>query len=150
MNPYWGKNLGGFLSLFFERLYAFCTGSLPLSDLASDEIQIAVLFCIAISATLVGGFLLLQKMAMQANSLSHTILLGIILSSLFFALPGCSICPRSSSLLSSLQGSHFCSQKDFITCSGFRERRASESSSAPSCPRSGLGYRLYSQCSPRS
>lgn len=100
LNPYWGKNLIGFFTLFFQRLFELCTGALPFSSLASDEIQIAVLFCIALSATLVGGFLLLQKMAMQANSLSHTILLGIILSSLIFRSAG--ILDLSSLLVASL------------------------------------------------
>lgn len=47
---------------------------------ATDEVQIAVLGCIAISCGILGPFLVLKKMAMFANSLSHTILLGIVLS----------------------------------------------------------------------
>lgn len=46
-------------------------------NLAPDEIQIAVLCAVAISCGLIGPFLVLKRMAMFANSLSHTILLGI-------------------------------------------------------------------------
>ena len=46
--------------------------------LASDETQILVLMGVAASSALVGSFLILRKMAMLANSLSHTILLGIV------------------------------------------------------------------------
>ena len=46
----------------------------------SDAIQMAVLSAIAISCGLIGSFLVLKRMAMFANSLSHTILLGIALA----------------------------------------------------------------------
>lgn len=58
----------------------------------SDLLQMAVLSAIAISAGLVGPFLILKRMAMFANSLSHTILLGIAIAFLLtggplFSLP---------------------------------------------------------------
>lgn len=43
----------------------------------NDLLQMAVLSAIAISTGLVGPFLVLKRMAMFANALSHTILLGI-------------------------------------------------------------------------
>lgn len=46
----------------------------------SDLIQILVLSAIAISCGLLGPFLVLKKMTLFANSLSHTILLGIALA----------------------------------------------------------------------
>ncbi|MFZ0565376.1 MAG: metal ABC transporter permease [Chlamydiales bacterium] len=46
--------------------------------LASDEIQVCVLICVAISGALVGTFLVLRRMTMLANALSHTLLIGII------------------------------------------------------------------------
>lgn len=46
----------------------------------TDSIQMAVLSLIALSCGLVGPFLVLKRMAMFANSLSHTILLGIALA----------------------------------------------------------------------
>lgn len=46
----------------------------------TDLIQMLVLSLIAISCGLVGPFLVLKRMTMLANSLSHTILLGIALA----------------------------------------------------------------------
>lgn len=73
MNPYWGTTFIEFCQVFFFRL-----GGLLSSSLATDEIQIGVLSCIAISCGLIGPFLVLKKMTMFANSLSHTILLGVV------------------------------------------------------------------------
>ena len=78
MNPYWNKHIFEFFGLFFQRLYLFMSGQLPLSSLATDEIQIGVLALISIAAAFVGSLLLLRRMTMLANALSHTILLGII------------------------------------------------------------------------
>lgn len=61
-------------------MWQFLTGELSLSSLAADEIQVLVLCGIAGSTALVGTFLVLRKMTMLANSLSHTILLGIVLA----------------------------------------------------------------------
>lgn len=80
VNPYWGKNFFSFLILFFSRFLEWITGRLSLDQLASDEIQVLVLIGVALSSSLVGVFLVLKKMTMLANSLSHTILLGIILT----------------------------------------------------------------------
>lgn len=79
-NPYSGK---GFLDFFLElmaRLWAFIKGDLSVDNLVSDEIQILVLIGVAASSALVGTFLVLRKMTMLANSLSHTILLGIVMA----------------------------------------------------------------------
>lgn len=46
----------------------------------SDWIQIVVLSSIAIACGLIGPFLVLRRMAMFANALSHTILLGIAIA----------------------------------------------------------------------
>jgi manganese/zinc/iron transport system permease protein len=59
---------------------ALATGQLPTDQLASDEIQVLVLLGVALSSALVGSFLVLRRMTMLANSLSHTILLGIVLA----------------------------------------------------------------------
>lgn len=78
MNPYWGKTFFSFLALFFERSFQLFFGTLSWKDLASDEIQVYVLTLVAIASALIGTFLILKKMTMLANALSHTILLGII------------------------------------------------------------------------
>lgn len=53
----------------------------------TDLIQMAVLSAVAISCGLVGPFLVLKRMAMFANSLSHTILLGIAIAFLLTGSP---------------------------------------------------------------
>ena len=78
MNPYSGTNLFQFLLLFFERMAQMLTGRLSLSELATDEVQVLVLALVAIGSSLMGTFLVLRKMTMLANSISHTVLLGIV------------------------------------------------------------------------
>lgn len=74
-NPYWGTNFFSFFTTLISRLFdgRICA---PVSD----ELQIGVLSAIAISCGLLGPFLILKKMTMFANSLSHTILIGIAAS----------------------------------------------------------------------
>jgi manganese/zinc/iron transport system permease protein len=84
MNPYWKKEFFSFCALFFQRFWQLITGQLSLKELAPDEIQVFVLVLLSVSSALVGSFLVLRKMAMLANSLSHTILLGIALSYVIF------------------------------------------------------------------
>lgn len=79
-NPYSGKNFFEFLIELFVRLYKLLTGSISFQELASDEIQILVLCGVAASSALVGVFMVLRKMTMLANSLSHTILVGIVIA----------------------------------------------------------------------
>ncbi len=78
MNPYTGQTFFTFFSQLFHRLVGFLTGS--VTELAADEVQLLVLGGVAASSALVGTFLVLRKMTMLANSLSHTILLGIVLA----------------------------------------------------------------------
>jgi manganese/zinc/iron transport system permease protein len=80
VNPYFDQNLMGFFLVFFQRIGAFFTGKIGMADLASDEIQVFVLALVAVAAALVGPFLILKKMTMLANSLSHTLLLGIVIA----------------------------------------------------------------------
>lgn len=82
-NPYSDKTFLGFFVEIFYRLWQFITGHLSFHDIASDEIQIMVLGGVAASCGLVGTFLVLRKMTMLANSLSHTILLGIVIAFLW-------------------------------------------------------------------
>ncbi|MCH9626917.1 MAG: Manganese transport system membrane protein MntD [Chlamydiales bacterium] len=77
-NPYSGQGLIGFFGVFFHRLWEFVTGALSFEALATDEVQLLVLGCVAASGALVGTFLVLRRMVMLANALSHTILLGIV------------------------------------------------------------------------
>lgn len=79
-NPYSGTNFFEFFGQLFLRLWGFLTGSFGIDNLVADEIQILVLVGVAASSGLVGCFLVLRKMTMLANSLSHTILLGIVIA----------------------------------------------------------------------
>ena len=76
LNPYSGHSFIGFFSVLGQRLFQLFSGEALI--LASDEVQVIVLVMIALSSALVGTFLVLRKMTMLANSLSHTILLGIV------------------------------------------------------------------------
>lgn len=80
INPYFNADFPGFFVVLFQRIWAFITGNLGSSELASDEIQLIVLSGVAISSALVGCFLVLRRSTMLANSLSHTILLGIVIT----------------------------------------------------------------------
>lgn len=79
-NPYYDQDIFGFFWVFFRRMWELLTGQLPFSEIVSDEIQIFVLIGVACSAALVGSFLVLRKMTMLANSISHTILIGIVVA----------------------------------------------------------------------
>lgn len=83
MNPYYDVTFFGFLYTFVIRAFQWMTFQLNMSDLAPDELQFLVLAAIGVSSSLVGTFLILKKMTMLANSLSHTILLGIVLAFIF-------------------------------------------------------------------
>jgi len=79
-NPYYDKTLPEFFWQLLVRLWGFASGHLSLGEVASDEIQMLVLIGVAGSAGLVGTFLILRRMAMLANSISHTILIGIVIA----------------------------------------------------------------------
>jgi manganese/zinc/iron transport system permease protein len=79
-NPYHGQFFWSFLLLFMQRMGQLFTGRLRFDQLASDEIQVFVLMGVALSSAFVGTFLVLRRMTMLANSLSHTILVGIVIA----------------------------------------------------------------------
>jgi len=82
-NPYSGQTFWGVITQLIWRLWSLVTGDFSSLTFASDEIQILVLIGVAASSALVGTFLVLRKMTMLANSLSHTILIGIVLAFLW-------------------------------------------------------------------
>lgn len=75
MNPYWNADFFDFFLLFFTRLFRG-----DFSSFVADEVQVGVLSLVAISCGWIGPFLVLRRMTMFANALSHTILLGLSLS----------------------------------------------------------------------
>lgn len=81
---FWGLNFFGFLKQFVKDIALLVTGKMGVGNLASDEVQIFVLMLIGISCAMVGTFLVLRKMVMVANSISHTVLIGVVLSYILF------------------------------------------------------------------
>jgi manganese/zinc/iron transport system permease protein len=79
-NPYDGSNFFEFIAVFFHRMYLMLFNEEAFKGIVSDELQFFVLGCVALSSSLVGCFLVLRRMTMLANALSHTVLFGIILS----------------------------------------------------------------------
>ncbi len=77
LNPYWGKDFTEVFAVLFKRLWGLIQGQMP-AEMATDEIQLLVLLAISVGCSLIGNFLVLRKMTMLANSLSHTVLLGIV------------------------------------------------------------------------
>lgn len=92
LHPYWGQGLFGFFAVLFHRVFQFLTGQISLADTCIDEIQIIVLCLTGISCSIIGSFLVYRRMTMIANSISHTILVGVVvtylLSCWFFGLQG--------------------------------------------------------------
>lgn len=78
-NPYSGQDFFGFIGEFIWRILHFFS----IESLASDEVQILVLSGVAAASAMVGSFLIFRRMTMLANSLSHTILLGVVLTYIF-------------------------------------------------------------------
>lgn len=68
MSPYFGTDILSFFGVLFSRVG---------QPLVADEIQLLVLLLSGIAGSIVGSLLMLKKSTMVANSLSHTILLGI-------------------------------------------------------------------------
>lgn len=77
MISYWGATFFDFISLFFTRLFTFFHGGLEV-----DELQVIALVLISCICSLLGVFLYVRKMAMVANAISHTVLVGIVLAAI--------------------------------------------------------------------
>lgn len=73
MNPYWGASFFSFFQVLFSRIGKGFEGGL-----VSDEVQLGILSLVGLSCSLIGPQLVLKRAALFANSLSHTILLGIV------------------------------------------------------------------------
>ena len=76
-NPYYSNNFFEFFITLFSRIGESLSGSLE-KELFSDELQLLIFSLIVISCSTLGVFLVLRKMTMLANGLSHTVLLGIV------------------------------------------------------------------------
>jgi len=76
VDPYFNVNFFSWFYLFLRRVPLLLLGQ--YEQVYSDEIQVLVLGCFAVSASLLGVFLVLKRLTMMANALSHTMLLGIV------------------------------------------------------------------------
>ncbi|HEV8053051.1 MAG TPA: metal ABC transporter permease, partial [Parachlamydiaceae bacterium] len=97
-NPYSGQTFFGFFFQLILRFWALITGQISLENLSSDEVQLLVLAGVAASSALVGTFLVLRKMTMLANSLSHTILVGIVIAFLWTYGVGSNVPPHTEQI----------------------------------------------------
>ena len=81
IHPYWGQDFIGFFAVLFSRIFSFFTGQ--GGEITIDEAQILILGLTGVTMSLVGSLLVYRRMTMLANSISHTILLGIVVTYLF-------------------------------------------------------------------
>jgi len=81
INPYYNNDFFSFFSTLLYRCYEGITEQ--AAGLYSDEIQLLTILCIAVSGAVIGTFLVLRKMTMVGNALSHTVLIGVVLAYFF-------------------------------------------------------------------
>ncbi len=75
MSIYWGKSFFQFFVVFFSRIVPLIQGKVALQP---DEIQLISLSLVSAVCGLLGVFLVVRKMAMVANAITHTVLVGIM------------------------------------------------------------------------
>ena len=75
VDPYAETTFFGWFSVFFSRLLSF-----DIADPVLDEIQCCVMGLFALSASVLGVFLVLKRLTMMTNALSHSMLLGIVVA----------------------------------------------------------------------
>jgi manganese/zinc/iron transport system permease protein len=83
INPYISTNIITFFKVLVSRFLFFIKGQGGINDLFVDEVQIVTLVMVAISCALIGVFLVMRRMTMLANALSHTVLIGIVIAYAF-------------------------------------------------------------------
>ena len=74
MDPYFDSTFLHWFAVLFSRLTS------ARAELFPDEIQLLVMVPFAISASFLGVLLVLKRLTMMTNALSHTMLLGIVLA----------------------------------------------------------------------
>ncbi len=75
MDPYFDATFFGWFSILASRIF-----SLHRTEIFADEIQLIVMGLFALSASFLGVLLVLKRLTMMANALSHTMLLGIVVA----------------------------------------------------------------------
>lgn len=80
MHPYHEQGFFLFIVTLWKRLFLFVCGGLNYEQLATEDLQLYALILCGSLAIIVGFYLIHNKMTMLANSLSHTILFGLIVT----------------------------------------------------------------------
>jgi manganese/zinc/iron transport system permease protein len=75
VNPYTAQDFFSFFVVLCKRIV-----TLEIIAPVSDEIQCLTLILLGISLSFLGSFLVVRKMTMLANALSHTLLVGIVIA----------------------------------------------------------------------
>lgn len=75
MDPYYNTTFFEWVAVLWKRVVSFHGGALY-----SDEIQLSVLVLFGITSSLLGVFLVLSKNILLANSISHTMLFGLVIA----------------------------------------------------------------------
>jgi len=81
MDPYFNADFFSWFVVLLSRLPSICCGA----ELFADEVQLLVMGFFALGASFVGVFLVLKKLVMMANAISHTMLLSIALAFVAFS-----------------------------------------------------------------
>ena len=83
-NPYWNQDFFGTIFLLLKRAFLWLFGLIPTESLVEDDVAFIALAGIGTASVLSGLFLVVKRMTLLINSLSHTILLGIVVTGLIF------------------------------------------------------------------
>jgi manganese/zinc/iron transport system permease protein len=82
--PYTDENLFSFVITLFTRFFLFITAQMPSRELLTEDLQFLALIISGTLGVLLGFYLVYNHLTMLANSISHTVLLGLILTYLIF------------------------------------------------------------------
>ncbi|MFZ4772634.1 MAG: metal ABC transporter permease [Chlamydiia bacterium] len=107
MNPYWGADFLQTIVLLLKRFFLLILGKMPLESLVEDDIGFLALFFVGISCVFSGTFLVVKRMTLLINSLSHTILLGIVCAGLLLMTQGFSPFSTTGFVIAALLTSFF-------------------------------------------
>jgi manganese/zinc/iron transport system permease protein len=80
MLPYHDQGFWSFMITLWQRLFVFLLGGISPNDLVSEDLQLMALIISGSLGIVVGFYLIYNKMTMLANSLSHTVLLGLVVT----------------------------------------------------------------------
>lgn len=80
MHPYLDQGFFSFIITLWQRFFLFLIGLLSPADLVSEDLQFLALVLSGTLGIIVGFYLIYNKMTMLANSLSHTVLLGLVVT----------------------------------------------------------------------